>query len=119
LAERIIDFLDPIQKRYRSVASDRAVLDEILRKGAEQARERSRATLARVYEAIGLVAGRPDVAAPAPARASHERRTVMGIEETKELSTAAAAETDADAECLSDCCDCCCCDTEEECQMEA
>ncbi len=42
----------------------------------------------------------------------------MGTEETKELSTAAAAETDADAECLSDCCDCCCCDTEEECRME-
>ncbi len=42
----------------------------------------------------------------------------MGTEETKDLSKAAAAETDADAECISDCCVCCCCDTEEECRME-
>ena len=135
LAERIIDFLDPIQERYRSIAGDRVLLGEILRHGAELARERSETTLARVYEAIGLVAGRqddrrlsrprgssrgqpPDFAVLAPARALHKRRNVMGTEETKELSTAAAAETDADAECLSDCCDCCCCDTEEECRME-
>jgi tryptophanyl-tRNA synthetase len=133
LAERIIDFLNPIQKRYRSIAPDGALLDEILQHGAETARERSEATLARVYEAIGLVTGRqvdrrlyrprgsthgqpPDY--PAPARASHKRRNVMGTEETRELSTAAATETDADAECPSDCCVCCCCDTEEECQME-
>jgi len=135
LAERVIDFLDPIQKRYRSIAGDRVSLGEILRHGAELARERSEATLARVYEAIGLVAGRqddrrlsiprgsvreqpPDFPALAPARALPKRRNVMGTEETKELSTAAAAETDADAECESDCCVCCCCDTEEECRME-
>jgi len=110
-------------------------LDEILRQGADQARERSETTLARVYEAIGLVTGRqddrrfyrprgstrrqsPDFPVPAIARASNKRRNVMGTEETKDLSTAAAAETDADAECISDCCVCCCCDTEEECRME-
>ncbi len=136
LAERIIDFLDPIQKRYRLMASDRAWLDEILQQGAEQARERSEATLARVYEAVGLVDGRPDdrrlfrpyrsarghvpdSAATETARTLPERRSVMATEETQELSTAAAAETDADDECESDCCVCCCCDTEEECRMEA
>jgi tryptophanyl-tRNA synthetase len=132
LAERLIDFLDPIQKRYRSIAGDRVLLGEILRHGADLARERSETTLTRVYEAIGLVTGRqddrrisspcgstrgqpPDFPVPAPARALPKRRNAMATEETKELSTAA---TDADAECLSDCCVCCCCDTEEECRSE-
>jgi len=136
LAERIIDFLDPIQKRYRSIASDRVWLNAILRRGADKARERSETTLARAYEAIGLVDGRPDdrrlfrpygstrgqlpdFAATETARALPERRNIMATEETKELSTLAAAETDADDECESDCCVCCCCDTEEECRMEA
>jgi tryptophanyl-tRNA synthetase len=136
LAERIIDFLDPIQKRYRSIASDRVWLNAILRRGADRARERSETTLARAYEAIGLVDGRPGdrgfdrlhrsthgTSAEGPwiadTRALPERRHVMGTEETKELSTAATAETDADDECESDCCVCCCCDTEEECRMEA
>ena len=42
--------------------------------------------------------------------------------ETKEIwdvTTAAAGEADADAECPTECCDCCCCDTEEQCSMEA
>jgi tryptophanyl-tRNA synthetase len=135
LAERLIDFLDPIQKRYRSIAADRGLVDRIVRQGAEKARERSETVLARVYEAIGLVTGRqddrqlsrprvstrgqpPDIPVPATARALHKRRHVMGTEETKELSTAAAVETDTDAECDADCCVCCCCDTEEECRME-
>lgn len=135
LAEVIIDFLEPIQKRYGSIAADRAWLAEVLRQGADKARERSEATLARVYEAIGFISGRqddrplsgmrgsrlelqPDIPVPATARALHKRRNVMGTEETRDLSTAAAAETDADAECLTDCCVCCCCDTEEECSME-
>jgi hypothetical protein len=88
------------------------------------------------YVAIGLVTGGqgdrrlsrprastrgqpPDFPAAATERALPERRNIMGTEETKELSTAAAAEADADAECLEDCCVCCCCDTEEECGMEA
>jgi tryptophanyl-tRNA synthetase len=135
LAELIIDFLAPIQKRYRSIAADRALVAEILRQGADKARERSEVTLARVYEAIGLISGRqddrrlsgmrgssreqqPDIPIPATARALHKRRNVMGTEENRDLSTTAAAETDADAECLTDCCVCCCCDTEEECSME-
>lgn len=135
LAERVIDFLRPIQKRYRLIAADRAMLAEVLRRGAEKARERSEATLAGVYEAVGLIPGRPDyrrfsgmrrsgpeerpdLAAPATARALNERRHAMGTEDVKDLSTAAAAETDADAECITDCCVCCCCDTEEECRVE-
>jgi hypothetical protein len=47
----------------------------------------------------------------------HERRSAMETKETKDV-TAAAAETDAEAECMTDCCTCCCCETEEECSME-
>jgi tryptophanyl-tRNA synthetase len=135
LAERVIDFLKPIQKRYRLFASDRAMLTEVLRHGADKARARSEATLAKVYEAVGFFPPgpgdrrfsgmrgssrepQPDISVPAIVRELHQRRNVMGTEETRDLSTAAAAETDADAECPTDCCDCCCCDTEEECRME-
>jgi tryptophanyl-tRNA synthetase len=134
LAERIIECLEPIQTRYRSIAPERGVLTEILRRGADKARERSEATLTTVFQAVGFVSGgqdgrrlsgmrgssreaQPDVSVPATARALQRRRNVMGTEETKELSTA-AAETDSDAECVTDCCVCCCCDTEEECRME-
>jgi tryptophanyl-tRNA synthetase len=133
LAELIIDLLEPIQKRYRSIAANQALLAEVLRKGADKARERSEATLARVYEAVGFISARqdgrpltgrrgtsrgrqPDISGPS--RSAHQRRNVMETEEIRGLSMAAAADADADAECPTDCCDCCCCDTEEECLME-
>lgn len=135
LAERIIDLLDPIQGRYRSIAADRAWLNEILLRGADRARQRAETTLAKVYESVGLATGRPgngglyrprrstlggpaDGPWAADARALHERRNVMGTEETRDIGTGAASEADAEAECISDCCDCCCCDTEDECRME-
>jgi hypothetical protein len=37
--------------------------------------------------------------------------------ETRRL-TMAAADTDADEECPTDCCVCCCCDTDAECGMD-
>lgn len=43
----------------------------------------------------------------------------MEIEETRDVTTAAAGQAEPDAECLTECCDCCCCDTEEECSLEA
>jgi hypothetical protein len=42
----------------------------------------------------------------------------METKETKDVTAAAAADTGAEAECMTDCCVCCCCDTEEECSME-
>jgi hypothetical protein len=42
----------------------------------------------------------------------------METKETKDVPAAAAAGTDAEAECITDCCGCCCCNTEEECSME-
>jgi hypothetical protein len=38
--------------------------------------------------------------------------------ETKDVTAATVAETDAEAECMTECCACCCCETEEECSME-
>jgi hypothetical protein len=51
-------------------------------------------------------------------KSKHDRRNIMKTKETKDVTAAAAADTDAEAECMTDCCVCCCCDTEEECSME-
>ena len=50
--------------------------------------------------------------------AMHERRGIMETKDTKDVTAASAADTDFEAECMTDCCTCCCCDTEEECSME-
>jgi tryptophanyl-tRNA synthetase len=135
LAERVVDFLRPIQMRYRSIAADQARLAEVLRRGARAARERSEKTLARVHRAVGLIPGEgdhrrrtdmrpfsqrrpPDIPMPASPRALAERRIAMETKESKDANAAAAAEADADTECPTDCCVCCCCDTEAECSVE-
>jgi tryptophanyl-tRNA synthetase len=135
LAERLIAFLSPIQRRYLFIAADRAMIAEVLQRGARTARERSEATLSRVYGAVGLIPGnegyhrisgvgpyfhgqQPDIPMPATPRALPNRRTTMETKETKDISTGLVAEADADEDCLTDCCVCCCCDTEEECSME-
>lgn len=135
LAELIIDFLGPIQKRYSSIAADPVMLVEVLQRGARYARERSEATLSRVYRAVGFIPDegdgrrysgkrwlsnerRPDIPVPVTPRALHQRRSTMETKETQDVAAAAAADTDFEAECMTDCCTCCCCDTEEECGME-
>jgi len=135
LAELIIDFLRPIQARYAMIAADPAMLTEVLQSGARNARERSERTLSRVYRAVGFLPGegdhrrrtggwrsgserQSDIALPSKTKALHDRRSIMETNETKDVTAAAAAETDAEAECMTDCCVCCCCDTEEECSME-
>ena len=57
VADRIVDFLRPIQARYAEIARNPAGLVEILRRGARLARERSEATLARVHHAVGFLDG--------------------------------------------------------------
>ena len=57
VADRIVDFLRPIQARYAQIARNPAGLIEILRRGARHARERSEATLARVHHAVGFLDG--------------------------------------------------------------
>lgn len=134
LAERVVDFLRPIQMRYRSIAADPGRTAEVLRRGGRAARERADATLAQVYRAVGLVpfderrrparmrpVGRgrlTDRPMPEALGAMAERRSAMETKEIRDVTTAAAGEADADTECLTDCCVCCCCDTEAECSVE-
>jgi tryptophanyl-tRNA synthetase len=52
LAETVIEFLEPFQQKIRAI--DDASLNEILKKGAERAREIASKTLSDVYKRIGL-----------------------------------------------------------------
>ena len=55
LGELLVEQLAPINARFNALRADRAALDAILAKGAEQARELARPTLAAAYDALGLV----------------------------------------------------------------
>jgi tryptophanyl-tRNA synthetase len=55
VADAVVALLEPIQQRYADLRDDRAELDRIMRIGAEKARSKAGATLAKVYEAVGFV----------------------------------------------------------------
>jgi tryptophanyl-tRNA synthetase len=55
LAEIIIEFLNPIQKRYRYIITDILTLKTILKNGAIAANKRAEITLQKVYDAVGFV----------------------------------------------------------------
>ena len=55
VAEAVSGMLTELQDRYNSFRSDEALLQQIMRDGAEKARARAQSTLAKVYEAIGFV----------------------------------------------------------------
>jgi tryptophanyl-tRNA synthetase len=57
-AEIAVQALAPIRDETARILADRAQLDALLRRGAERARERAAATLARVYDRIGFLRGR-------------------------------------------------------------
>ncbi len=54
-AEVVIEGLRPIQNKYTELMADRALLEGILAKGAENAQRRARRTMSKVYKKIGLV----------------------------------------------------------------
>ena len=54
VADSVVATVRPIQERYADLAADPAVLDCILREGAERARDRASRTVERAREAIGL-----------------------------------------------------------------
>lgn len=54
-AEIIIQTVGPIREKTNVILSDLGALDKLLRRGAEQARERAAGTLARVYERVGFI----------------------------------------------------------------
>jgi tryptophanyl-tRNA synthetase len=53
--EAVIELLAPIQQRYRELMTDRGELASLLVKGADKARAFASATLARAYDAVGLL----------------------------------------------------------------
>ncbi|MEB3416632.1 tryptophan--tRNA ligase [Alteriqipengyuania sp. WL0013] len=57
LGEMMVETLGPIAARFNELKADTDTLDAILAKGAARARERAVPTLARAYEALGLVRG--------------------------------------------------------------
>jgi tryptophanyl-tRNA synthetase len=56
VADTVVATLRPIQERYAELAAEPEVVRDILRAGADRARQPARVTVARVREAIGLLA---------------------------------------------------------------
>jgi len=55
LAEAVVAFLDPIQKRYAEIAGDAGALQRVLESGARKAQAVASGTLAAVKDAVGFV----------------------------------------------------------------
>lgn len=55
VAEAVIEYLRPIQERYRSLAADPGATESLLAKGAAKAAGIASATLGRAREALGLL----------------------------------------------------------------
>ena len=55
VADVVTSVQGPFRERYLTYMDDRAELDRVLARGAERAREVASATLARAYDAVGLV----------------------------------------------------------------
>ncbi len=59
LADVVVATLEPVQKRYQELMSDKAGLEQILGRGAERARARAWKTMSKVYRKVGLVPAAP------------------------------------------------------------
>ncbi len=57
LAEAVVAFLEPLQKRYAEFSADRAGLADILARGAKAASQRAEPTIEHVYRLTGFVPG--------------------------------------------------------------
>ena len=55
LGEAVVEFLEPIQKRYHEIRDDDVEMNRLLKKGADAARERAQPVMKKVRDAIGLV----------------------------------------------------------------
>ncbi|QUJ67228.1 tryptophan--tRNA ligase [Photobacterium sp. GJ3] len=54
-AEAVVAMLEPLQARYHEYRNDRALLDQVMKTGAEKASARAAEVLKKVYEAVGFV----------------------------------------------------------------
>ncbi|MEC7726005.1 MAG: tryptophan--tRNA ligase, partial [Planctomycetota bacterium] len=55
VAEAVCALLEPVQQRYQELRADPAELERVMKRGSERARERASETVARTYDALGLV----------------------------------------------------------------
>ena len=55
VGESVVAVLEPIQKRYSELLSDRKYLEELAQKGAESAGKLAKRTIDKVYKKVGLV----------------------------------------------------------------
>ncbi|OAT29911.1 tryptophan--tRNA ligase [Proteus myxofaciens] len=55
VADAISDMLTNIQERFNTFRNDEALLNKIMKEGADKARARAQATLDKVYDAIGFI----------------------------------------------------------------
>jgi tryptophanyl-tRNA synthetase len=55
VAEAVVDLLEPLQARYAELAGESGEVQELLRKGADRARDVAADTLARAKDAVGLL----------------------------------------------------------------
>ncbi|QTL36712.1 tryptophan--tRNA ligase [Pseudoalteromonas viridis] len=54
-ADAVVAMLEPMQARFREIREDQALLDQIMRNGAEKAGARAEQTLKAAYEAVGFI----------------------------------------------------------------
>ncbi|MEV2252280.1 tryptophan--tRNA ligase [Streptomyces sp. NPDC050147] len=54
-ADAVVEVLRPLQEKHKELMADPSYVEEVLRRGAERAREMSRPTVDTAYRAIGLL----------------------------------------------------------------
>ncbi|MFD7712179.1 tryptophan--tRNA ligase [Streptomyces sp. NPDC059785] len=54
-ADAVVEVLRPLQERHKALCADPSYVEEVLRLGAQKARERARPTVDAAYRAIGLL----------------------------------------------------------------
>ncbi|RUO73728.1 tryptophan--tRNA ligase [Idiomarina seosinensis] len=55
VAESVVAMLEPIQQRYQEMRNDPEFLQQVMKQGADKAREKAAETLKDVYQAVGFV----------------------------------------------------------------
>jgi tryptophanyl-tRNA synthetase len=54
-ADAVVSMIEPIQARFKEIREDQALLNSIMKSGAEKAGERAEATLKAVYNSLGMI----------------------------------------------------------------
>ena len=54
VGEAVVDYLAPVQKKFKEVIDDKSYLDNVIKEGASRARLRAEVTLEKVKDAIGF-----------------------------------------------------------------